>query len=79
METVSASLIIEMCVECPNEDCANWINLLDENDTNGTDHNDDGFLLRQMFPNNGSHEDFKCNEVTCSACKTTFDVKELEW
>ena len=75
----TATLVIELRVECPNEDCSNWIDLLDEDDTNGTAHNDDSMLLRQVFPSNGNHDDFKCEEVTCSACKTTFDVKGLEW
>ena len=77
--TVEASLSIDMYVTCPNEDCENYINLLDDRDTDGTDHNDDGALLRQMFPTHGSHDDFECEEVTCSECKTTFNVRGLEW
>jgi len=79
METVEARLDIEMFVACPNEDCQFYINLLEERDTNGTMHDDDSFLLRQMFPSNGSHDDFECEDVTCSKCKTTFNVKGLEW
>ena len=79
IEVVSARLDIEMFVHCPNEDCDYLIDLLSEEDTNGCFHNDDGQLLRQMFPNHGSHEDFECEEVVCSQCKTTFDVKGLEW
>ena len=79
METVTATLSIEMDVDCPNDECGNYIDILNERDTNGYDHNDDGFLLRQMFPKNGDHEDFECDEVTCSQCKTTFNVKELVW
>ena len=79
METVSASLQITMMVDCPNEECGAYIDLLDERDTSGQDCNEDGYLMRQMFPKHGSHDDFECEEVTCTQCKTTFNVKELEW
>ena len=79
VSTVAATLIVEMWVDCPNDDCGNYINLLDISDTNDYDHNDEGNLLRQMFPTHGSHSDFECEDVTCSKCKTTFNVKELEW
>ena len=78
-KTVSARLSIAMFVDCPNDECVNFIDLLEERDTNGVAHNDDGYLLRQMFPNNGSHDDFKCEDVICSECKTPFNVKGLEW
>ena len=55
------------------------IDLLGEKDTDGTAHNDEGALLRQMFPSQGSHEDFECEGVTCTKCKYTFNVKGLEW
>ena len=74
-----ATLSISMYVDCPDDDCGNNIDIMDSRDTNGVDHNDDGNLLRQMFPSNGDNEDFVCYEVTCSDCKTTFDVKRLEW
>ena len=76
-KTVMARLSIEMYVDCPN--CDWMIDLLEENDTDGTAHNDEGSLLRQMFPDNGTHRDFYCEDVTCTRCKATFDVKELEW
>ena len=79
METVSATLSVEMYVTCPNAECEEFINLLNQNDTDGHDHNDDGYLLRQMFPSNGDNADFECENVTCSKCQTTFNVKELEW
>ena len=78
-ETVTALLDIEMFVTCPNEECKNYINLLREDDTDGTNHDDDGYLLRQMFPKIGSHDDFECKDVTCGECKTTFNVKGLEY
>lgn len=79
MKEVTADLQISIMVDCPNDDCGNHINLLDEGDTNHHDHNDCGELLKQVFPERGSHDDFECNEVTCSECKTTFNVKGLEW
>jgi len=77
--TVPALLDVEMFVTCPNDDCGNYINLLEERDTDGTQHDDDGYLLRQMFPSEGSHDDFECEDVVCTKCKTKFNVKTLEW
>lgn len=79
VKTVAARLDIEMFVNCPNEECDYLIDLLRESDTDGVNHDDDGYLLRQMFPTNGSHDDFECEEVVCSKCKTEFNVKGLEW
>ena len=79
IEIVAATLDIEMFVTCPNDECGYYIDLLKEWGTDGHPHNDDGFLLRQMFPGNGSHDDFKCDDVVCSMCKTRFNVKGLEW
>lgn len=79
IKTVEARLDIEMFVTCPNEECGYLIDLLSEKDTDGTPHDDDGYLLRQMFPAHGSHDDFECEDVTCTKCKTTFNVKGLEW
>jgi len=79
IETVAARLSIEMYVDCPNSECGYLIDLLDEKDTDGYYHDDCGDLLKQMFPSNAEHADFKCEDVTCSQCKTTFNVKELEW
>lgn len=79
IDTVEASLTIHMYTDCPNEECGNFIDLMDQRDTNGVDHNDDGALLRQMFPRHGDNEDFECGGVVCSQCKTTFNVKNLAW
>lgn len=79
MET-RASLTIELWVDCPNSECENYINLMDERDTDYTlhdDDDDDAFLTRQILSNQ-DFEDFECNEVTCTQCKTTFDVKGLD-
>jgi len=77
-KTVIARLDIEIFVECPNEDCENLINLLDEGDTDGTLHDEDSALIRQVF-SDASYVDFECDDVVCSRCKTEFNVKELEW
>ena len=79
LEIVTATLDVSIFVDCPNDKCGNLINLLDERDTDNTTHNDDGYLLRQVWPKNGSHDDFECEEVVCSKCKTEFNVKALEW
>ena len=78
-------LDIEMLVNCPNEECDYLIHitvpidLLKEEDTDGTLHDDGGYLLRQMFPSHGDHADFECDDVVCTKCKTKFNVRELEW
>ncbi len=79
LKTVSARLDIEMFVNCPNDNCDYYIDLLRPEDTNNHDHNDEGYLLRQMFPEHGGNEDFECEEVECSKCKTIFNVEGLEW
>lgn len=77
-ETVTARLDIEVFVECPNEDCEHLIDLLDERDTDGTNHDDDNAILGVIF-GKGEWREFYCNDVVCSKCKTEFNVKELEW
>ena len=77
-KTVMARLDVEIFVDCPNEDCENLINLMDERDTDGTSHDDDSSLLRQVF-SDADYKDFECDDVVCSKCKTEFNVKELEW
>ena len=76
-EAIEATLSIEMYVDCPNDECGNYINLMDARDTNGYDHDNYSMLLRQMFPIDGENADFECNNVTCSVCKANFDVKGL--
>ena len=79
IETVEAALSIEMHVTCPTDECGNYINLLNEADTDGTPHDEDSVLLRQMFPRSGNNDDFECEDVVCSVCKTKFNVKGLGW
>jgi len=77
-KTVIARLDVEIFVDCPNEDCENLINLLDERDTDGYNHDEEGHLIRQVFGDD-DYKEFECGDVVCSKCKTEFNVKELEW
>tara|TARA_R110000803_G_scaffold162917_1_gene226600 strand:- start:149 stop:391 length:243 start_codon:yes stop_codon:yes gene_type:complete len=80
MRTATASLFIQVFVECPH--CEESIDLMDEATTNGTNHNEEGQVIIQACPDNQWHEEhpkFSVENVTCSECKNTFNVKELEW
>ncbi len=77
IKTVEARLDVEIFVNCPY--CDFMIDLLNENDTNDEPLNDDSQLIRQVFDPRVDYSDFECDEVTCSKCKSTFDVKRLEW
>jgi len=79
IQTVSATLDVEIFVDCPNDECGELIDILKEKETNGFNHDDDAFLLRQVWPSGiVTHDDFECSDITCSKCKTTFNVKGLE-
>lgn len=80
IKTVSGRMEISVWVDCPH--CDHYINLLDESDTDGHDHNECGHILKQTCPDGDwseSHESFEVEDVTCSECKNTFNVKDLEW
>ena len=82
MNTVKASLQISVMVNCPG--CGYYIDLLDERETDGTDHNDDAHILNQACPINGNcwseeHVKFKVEEVVCTQCKSEFIVEGMEW
>ena len=79
IETVSATLDISMWVDCPNDKCRDFINLLEQRDTNHHDHNDCGDLLQQVFPDPVDNSYFECDRVVCSKCKTEFNVRGLCW
>jgi len=77
---VVGSLSIEIYVDCPH--CEAFLNILDETDTNGRYHNDEGFLLSQACPNghwSEEHEKFDSEGIVCSSCKKEFVVKGLDW
>ena len=78
--TVSATLNIEITVNCP--ECDERIDLLSEEDTDNYNHNDEGQIIKQAIPDGDwrkSHKNFKCLNVTCTGCKIDFDVKVLNW
>lgn len=79
--TQTAWLSIQVFVSCPN--CDKLIDLMDENDTDGYNHNEDGWVIGQACPDEGywidAHKDFSIKNVTCTECKETFGVKGLEW
>lgn len=83
METATANLSIEIHVDCPNEECGAWIDLMNPNETSDYDHNDMGALLEQACPAEGhwseEHEKFEVEEVICTECKTEFNVKGINW
>ena len=80
MEEVEARLNVQVFVNCPG--CNFLIDLMDENDTNGTLHNDEGYVISQACPNGGwieEHKKFSITDVVCTQCKTEFNVKGIEW
>ncbi len=79
-KVVSASLNIEVLAHCPH--CNFTVNLMDEEDTCGYYHNDEGGVIKQACPDGywlDKHKAFSVEGVTCGDCKKDFDVKELEW
>lgn len=79
--TQTAWLSIQVFVNCPR--CNKPIDLMDEDDTDGHNHNEEGYVLKQACPDEGywidEHKNFSVEQVTCTECKETFDVKGLEW
>jgi len=70
-------LVLQIVVDCPG--CNAYLDLLDHRDTGGVDLDGEWELVEQVFPAEGSHEDFECEGVVCSRCKGVFDVRGLEW
>ena len=80
MKTTSARLSIEVVVDCPH--CDHYIDLLDEDDTGGYNHNEEGNVISQALPNDDwtqEHKKFSVKNVECSECKESFNVERLEW
>lgn len=80
METVMAKLDIEIFVDCPG--CDYLIDILNEKETDGCNHNDDGDVMNQTFPDGNwmdAHREFSVEDVTCTKCKAKFNIKGLEW
>ena len=79
-KVVSARLDIEVFAHCPH--CDFMVDLMNEDDTDGYCHNDEGHVMRQACPDgywSDKHKEFSVVNVTCGSCKKDFDVKELEW
>ena len=76
---VRATLHIQVTVNCPH--CDSYINLLDEDDTDGFYHNEEGHILSQTCPNDSHWSDgnLEVNEVTCSECGKEFNVRGVDW
>jgi hypothetical protein len=80
LKTVEARLDIEVFVDCPK--CDFLIDILNPDDTDEYNHNEEGCVLTQAcgdghWPTN--HETFEVKNVTCSQCKTDFNVKGMGW
>ena len=75
MDTVTADLCIEINVDCPA--CGNYFDLLID-----TELNDEGGLLYQVIADERwkieQSERLHCSP-TCPSCKTTFEVKGINW
>ena len=81
MKSARGSLLVELVVDCPNCD-NNYINILDESETGGIDHNEDGHILRQSCPDGfwpDAHDKFEVEGVTCQECGNKFNVEGLDW
>lgn len=80
MNTARALLDIEVFVSCPK--CDFYIDLLTPADTSGYDHNEEGHIITQACGDGwwmGLHKKFEVDDVTCTECETTFNVKGMEW
>jgi uncharacterized C2H2 Zn-finger protein len=80
MEEVEARLDVEVFVDCPK--CGYLIDLMNEDDTSGVCHNDEGQVMRQACPDGSwidEHKKFSIKDVTCSRCDAEFNVKGIEW
>jgi len=74
MKTASARLSVEVLLNCPH--CGQLIDIMDPSETCGHNHNDEGFILDQAFPED---QGFDVEEVCCFNCKNEFNVKGLTW
>jgi hypothetical protein len=77
---VSARLDIEVFVDCP--ECDFMLDLLNPGDVSGRELNEDGRILSQACGDGcwtDNHESFEIDNITCSHCKATFNVRKIEW
>ncbi len=79
-DIISASLNISVLTECPQ--CETQIDLMNQDETSGVDHNEEGGVVSQACPDGcwtTQHQSFKVRSVKCSVCGGEFDVHGLEW
>ena len=79
-KTTIAELDVKVYVDCPH--CGRRLDLMDDRDTSGVDHNDDCQVMQQACPEGSrieAHENFEINNVKCSPCGEVFDVRGLDW
>lgn len=79
-KVVRGRLIIEIIVKCPY--CDGLIDILDPDRTAGYDHNDDGYIFSQVFPEGNwseQHGKFEIEDIECDDCGGLFDVRGLDW
>lgn len=80
MKPISARLDIRLYVNCPH--CDDLLDLLNEDDTGGVDHNEEGYILQQACPDGywcDSHDKFELHGVICGTCGEVFNVNTIEW
>ena len=80
MNTVKAILSLEVNVDCPH--CGTDIDLMNEDETADHDHNEEGAVIKQACPDGywiDEHEKFSVDDVTCTNCRESFNVKGLDW
>ena len=71
-----AYLYLKVLVDCPN--CRYIIDLMEEDDTSGENHDDGMFISSQVF-GLSQWTDFEVEEVKCSKCSHIFNVNGLEY
>ena len=76
---VDARLSIQIYVDCPH--CELGIDLFDAFDAEGVTLDGEGFVSLQAFPDGAwggkNWESFSVEDVRCSRCGKSFDVKGL--
>ena len=80
LTTVEATLNIEVNANCPH--CRTLVNIMEEEETDGYNHNEEGRVLSQACPEGywmDEHRKFEVMYITCGECKKDFNVKGLNW
>lgn len=78
---VKATLAISIHVDCP--ECGEFLNILDDSDTCNVDHNEESFILEQVFPDNEcwvtAHDTVEVDDVECTYCHHIFSIEGVNW